>query len=130
MLVTLNMAVAALAIMGAIVAARGYLPWLVFRGKSSSAYLARGLVICAVATFPRRFIWDLIWSISPDHWLFSGVGVGAINLLSNAVLLLGIWHILYARLLTISVLHRHRYNIFTAAGYPGCAFRRFRRSDK
>jgi len=116
---TVNLVLGVMAILGGLLAARGYLPHLSLRGPSASAYLVRGLTISSFSIFPRIFVWDVLWRIDKTDNFVMSVGSAPINIVMNVVLLVGIWQILYARLLTIPGAHRSQYNIFTAPGYPG-----------
>ena len=124
MLATLNLFLAAILLCAGVLAARGFMPHLDFWGRSAAGYLARGLAICALSAFPRLFVWDVAWRINAD--LVMRVGPGPINMVVNLILLLGLWHILKARHLTIPEPHRGRYSIFTAPFYPGCVFTKAR----
>lgn len=117
MLATPNTILAAIAIAAGLLAARGFLPHLDFWGRTASGYLARGLVISAFSAFPRMFVWDVLWWSHRD--LVAVIGAAPINTAANAILLVGLWHVLKARHLSIPVEYRDQYNILTAPFYPG-----------
>ena len=119
MLATINTALALIALGGGLLAARGYLPHVDFWTRSPGAYLARGLLLCALSAFPRLTVWDLVWHMPAMREIVAAIGASPINLGFN-MLLLGLWHILHARWLIIPPPHRRRYNVLTAAFYPGC----------
>lgn len=123
MLTILNMLLAFTALGGGLLIARGFIPHLDVWGKTPDGYMTRGLAICALSTFPRAWVWDVMWAFPSIQETIRDIGAAPINAVANIILLIGIWHILYARLLTIPKYHRHRYNIITAPGYPGCVLK-------
>lgn len=122
----INAALAIIALMGGFLCARAFLPHINITGNRPVDLLARGLLACGLATFPRIAFWDVAWAILGIQ---SPLGI-ATNLTFNAVLLVGVYWILRARWLTIPENERPFYNIFTAAFYPSNLFPRLRREDE
>lgn len=116
----LSTALAIIALIGGVLSARAFLPHVNVFGRSPSSNLARGLVLAAASVGPRTFYWDVMKNFLGPNWAVVRdlMGGNTVNILFNLVLLLGIYYILKARLLTIPDEERWRYNIITAAFFP------------
>lgn len=122
---TLNTVMAVIVVLGGLLCARAFLPHVSVFGPRPVDNLARGLVLCAMGSFPRITYWDVAWSV---FGLASPLGL-ATNLIFNIVLLSGVYFILRARWLTIPEAERHKYNVFTAAWYPQNIVPRLRQKE-
>ena len=111
---SLNGGFALLVLAGALLCARAFVPHLRMNDYEATGALARGLILCALGTFPRVAVWDVIyglWGVAPPSGL-------AFNIPFHLLILAGLYYILKARWLSLPERERDRYNIITAVFYP------------